>query len=142
MSNSFSDKIEAAASWVKSNSDTPAKQSDIASAIAALHVILDGCTTPVLLNNPFPNQTLELLLVPADSKINKLESKSERSLLLSDHKINLSSLESIGSALANEFALSGQDTFLYEHDDGSELYLFLPHVRDTLLLASGIVLLH
>lgn len=132
-----------AAKWVNQRQNVvlhPAvPEAAIAEALSGLHSTAGKCLAAVMIPDLFPGSRLEVIYTPPASNNNL----SPGSIAISsDHRITTDALSAIGAALTNELENAGNDMVLYELDGGAQAIAYFPEARDTVLQATGLVLLN
>ncbi len=122
-----------AADWVIENSNCAVDREEIAEAFAVICTLSSSAVYPVLINNIWPDYSLEMLFIPS---LNNTALPKLPGLELSS-----SAIDAIGKAFSLNFLKSDNDTFLLE-EHGMSLYIFKKNVRQTILQATGVELIN
>ena len=122
-----------AADWVVKNSNYAVDREEFAEALAVICTLASSANVPVLIPNVWSDYSLEILFIPSLSNMALPKS--------SGIELSSSAIEEIGKAFSLNFSKSGNDTFLLE-EHGMSLYIFMKHVRQTILQATGVELVN
>ncbi|QKJ68253.1 hypothetical protein HQN60_15685 (plasmid) [Deefgea piscis] len=122
-----------AADWVIKNSNCSVGREGIAEAFAVICTLSSSAGSPVLITNIFSDYSLEVLFIPSLSNMALPN--------LPGLELSSSAIDAIGKAFSLNFLKSGNDTFLLE-EHGMSLYIFMKHVRHTILQATGVELIN
>jgi len=137
--------FEQAAHWVhsqaQSTSAIAATAPEIADAISTLHVLIGKCAVPMMVPDLFPGIALETVYVPKSNTRDDVKTSSSGEFNTGTSRVTAPALSAIGAAIVAQLERTGEDMVLYEFDDGARAIAYLPQVRDTVLTATGLVLL-
>lgn len=123
-----------AANWVHERCDGAGQLDEISEALQALDDLRCGSgahSAPVMVPDLLPG--LEVLFLPRSSQAEVFER--------SGAEISLNGLVAIARALTHEMRARQNDMFLYESDEGDQVFVYLPEARSTVLAASGVALI-
>jgi hypothetical protein len=127
-----SDQYFNAADWIVKNSNSTIDREEVAEALAVICTLSSSANVPILIPNIWPDYSLEILFVPP---------LNNRPLpKLSVLELSKSALDVVGKAFSSHLSINGNDTFLLE-EHGMSLYIYMKHVRHTILQATGVELI-
>lgn len=137
-------KFDYAAKWVcqRQKIDMPntAQEPEIAQAISTLRTLAGKCRAAVMIPDLFPGSTLETIYIPADSS-DKVAA-GDAGEFVGESSVTAPALTAIGAALSAELESTGNDMVLCNLDEGAQAIAYFPEVRNTVLQATGLVLLN